>query len=113
VRIPRKSASGKVELIEVERVDYEELTLGTHANPNPRAPWYRGSGDLEDKRDHAWFIGFAPAENPKVAFAVMIEYGGAGGKSAGYVAKRILEACIEHGYLPPKTQREPAIANTN
>jgi penicillin-binding protein 2 len=42
-------------------------------------------------RDHAWFAGFAPAEAPEVAIAVLIEHGGAGGKVAAPVAKEILE----------------------
>ena len=42
-------------------------------------------------RDHAWFVGFAPAENPQVAFAVFIEHGGHGGTTAAPVARRVLE----------------------
>ena len=45
------------------------------------------------------YIGFAPADNPQVAFAVMVEYGGSGGYAAGAVAKKALEACVDHGYL--------------
>lgn len=48
-------------------------------NPNPEAPWYRGWGEEGTKLKHSWFIGFAPADKPKVAFAVMLEYGGSGG----------------------------------
>jgi penicillin-binding protein 2 len=39
--------------------------------------------------DHAWFVGFAPAEKPKVVVAVMIECGG-----HGYRAARIASAII-------------------
>jgi penicillin-binding protein 2 len=77
-----------------------KLELGTHANRNPDAPWYRGSGANEDKISHAWFMGYAPANNPRIAFAVMVEYGGGGGATAGFVAKRVLDACIAQGYLP-------------
>ena len=45
-----------------------------------------------DKKSHSWFIGFAPAQNPKVAFAVLIENGGYGAKSAAPVAREILRA---------------------
>jgi cell division protein FtsI/penicillin-binding protein 2 len=48
---------------------------------------------------HSWFIGYAPADNPKIAFAVMVEYAGAGGAAAVPMAKQVLEACIAHGYL--------------
>ncbi len=43
-------------------------------------------------KPHAWFIGFAPAGEPRVALAVMIENGGQGGSSAAPVARRIFAA---------------------
>jgi peptidoglycan glycosyltransferase len=41
---------------------------------------------------HAWFIGFAPAENPTIAIAVVVEGGGAGGTVAAPIAAAVLEA---------------------
>ncbi|MFQ5767500.1 MAG: penicillin-binding protein 2 [Acidobacteriota bacterium] len=41
-------------------------------------------------RDHAWLIGFAPAESPTIAFAVFIEHGGHGGTVAAPVARQVL-----------------------
>ena len=47
--------------------------------------------NAEDKtRDHAWFVGFAPADNPKIVVAVMIEFGGHGTRSA-HIASKIIE----------------------
>jgi peptidoglycan glycosyltransferase len=43
---------------------------------------------------NAWFIAFAPAENPTVAMAIMIEGGGVGGKVAAPAAKPVLEAAL-------------------
>jgi penicillin-binding protein 2 len=80
----------------VRNYDYEPSTPD---KPNPKMPWYRGSGNTGTDLGHAWFIGFAPAQNPKIAFAVMVEYGGSGGKDAGPIAQAILDACLEHGYL--------------
>ena len=71
----------------------------TPGRRNPQAPWYRGSDTVGAKPTHAWFIGFAPAENPQIAFAVFVEYGGAGGKVAGSIARGILDAAIKAGYL--------------
>ncbi|HVT87803.1 MAG TPA: penicillin-binding transpeptidase domain-containing protein [Tepidisphaeraceae bacterium] len=82
----------------------EKLELGTHEKANPVAPWYRGTGPAQDHISHAWYIGFAPADDPKIAFAVMVEYGGSGGASAGGVASKILEACVKRGYLHPKPE---------
>jgi penicillin-binding protein 2 len=80
----------------------EPLAISTAEHPNPLAPWYRGTGASGTDLSHAWFIGYAPADHPKVAVAVMVEYGGSGGATAGVIAKSVLEACIEHGYLPRK-----------
>ncbi len=41
---------------------------------------------------HAWFAGYAPADDPEIAIVVFIEHGGSGGKVAGPIAKQILEA---------------------
>ncbi len=49
---------------------------------------------------HAWFTGFAPATNPKVAVAVVVEDGGnagseaAGGRVAGPIARDIMKAVL-------------------
>jgi cell division protein FtsI/penicillin-binding protein 2 len=80
----------------------EPLAISTAEHPNPLAPWYRGTGASGTDLSHAGFIGYAPADHPKVAVAVMVEYGGSGGATAGVIAKSVLEACIEHGYLPRK-----------
>lgn len=50
---------------------------------------------------HAWFAGFAPYHHPRVAIAVVIEYGGGGGSTAGPAAKSIFEAILDspRGYL--------------
>ena len=41
---------------------------------------------------HAWFIGFAPAQNPQVAVAVLIEHGGVGGGTAAPTARQLMQA---------------------
>ena len=89
---PRRDESGRIVRTFFKPSSPEE--------PNAAMPWYRGSGNSGTDLGHAWFIGFAPARDPKIAFAVLVEYGGAGGRDAGPVAQAILEACIEHGYLP-------------
>ena len=53
-------------------------------------------------RDHAWFAGFAPSENPEIAFVVLLEHGGSGGKHAGPVGRQIVEAYFKDR-LPAKT----------
>jgi penicillin-binding protein 2 len=45
----------------------------------------------EKMRDHALFIGFAPAEDPKIAVAVVAENGGHGGATAAPIARRVMD----------------------
>jgi peptidoglycan glycosyltransferase len=53
-----------------------------------------------DPRPHAWFIGFAPAEAPQIAIAVIVERGGnsgneaTGGAVAGPIAKTIIQKAL-------------------
>jgi len=42
-------------------------------------------------RDHALFIAFAPAENPRIAVAVIVENGGGGGSVAAPIASKLIE----------------------
>ncbi|HJL15951.1 MAG TPA: penicillin-binding protein 2 [Sandaracinaceae bacterium LLY-WYZ-13_1] len=42
-------------------------------------------------RDHAWFAGFAPAEDPQYAIVVLVEHGGAGGRQAAPIAINVLQ----------------------
>jgi peptidoglycan glycosyltransferase len=60
----------------------------------------RGDGSYVNK-PHAWFTGFAPADNPKIAVAVIIENGGVngnettGGLAAAPVAKDVMQAYLK------------------
>ena len=47
---------------------------------------------------HAWFCGYAPAEDPRVAVCVMLERGGMGGEVAAPVAAQIFNYFFSNGY---------------
>lgn len=52
---------------------------------------------------HAWFTGLVGPEDvgrPKYAIAVLLEYGGSGGRAAGPVANAVIRALQHAGYLP-------------
>ena len=54
-----------------------------------------GSAEFETGREtHAWFVGFAPAENPKIAVCVIVEEGGSGGKAAAPIARKLFDAWL-------------------
>jgi cell division protein FtsW (lipid II flippase)/cell division protein FtsI/penicillin-binding protein 2 len=48
----------------------------------------------KSQNTHAWFISFAPAEQPKVAMAIVLENAGVGGVEAAPAAKGVLEAAL-------------------
>jgi penicillin-binding protein 2 len=51
----------------------------------------RGGADTKPRiAAHGWFVGFAPLENPEVAFAFLVEHGGSGGEAAAPVAHAVL-----------------------
>ncbi|MBR0567348.1 penicillin-binding protein 2 [Azoarcus sp. L1K30] len=45
----------------------------------------------ERLRDHSWFIAYAPADNPKIALAVLVENGGFGSQSAAPIARQVID----------------------
>lgn len=51
------------------------------------------------KPDHAWFAGYVPADQPRVAFVVVLEHAGSGGHAAGPVARKFVQALGEQGAL--------------
>lgn len=53
-----------------------------------------GTAENPHGQSHAWFIGFAPADNPVVAVAVIIENGGYGGEMAATVARQVFSELI-------------------
>ena len=64
---------------------------------------YDRSKVQERHRDHALFIGFAPADKPQIAVAVMVENGESGSGVAAPVVKQVLDAWL----LGPDGQLKP------
>jgi penicillin-binding protein 2 len=95
-----RAPDGKVLRDEAGKPVRRVFDPSTPESPNLAMPWYRGSGNSGTELGHAWMMGFAPADDPKIAFAVLVEYGGSGGHDAGPVCQAILDACVEQGYLP-------------
>ena len=58
-------------------------------------------GDLED---HAWFAGYGPADRPRLAFVVVLEHAGSGGRQAGPVARQLVQSMQAHGLIGPATR---------
>jgi penicillin-binding protein 2 len=60
-------------------------------------------------RDHAWFIAFAPVDDPQIAMAVLVEHaGGGGGAFAAPVAQQVLQRWYDrHQPAAPPTPEPP------
>ncbi len=75
---------------------------GTSAKiPGVRVAGKTGTAETTSEQSpHAWFTGFAPADDPKVAVAVIVEHGGStgneatGGKVAAPIAKAVMQAVL-------------------
>ncbi len=66
-----------------------------------------GTAQNPHGEDHAWFFCFAPADDPEVALAVIVENAGHGGSEAAPVARRWLEAYF-HGPARGEADRRAA-----
>ena len=64
---------------------------------------YKAGTVKKELRDHALFIAFAPADDPKIALAVLVENGGFGAQAAAPVARQVLDY-----YLLGKRPKAPA-----
>jgi penicillin-binding protein A len=72
-------------------------------------------GDKHYKTDDytdSWFVGFAPADNPQIVYAVVVENGGQGAKAAAPIAVKLIEKAAQLGYISgvaqTTTQSRPA-----
>jgi penicillin-binding protein 2 len=63
-------------------------------------------------RDHAWFVAYAPVQNPQIAVAVLVEHGGHGGSAAAPLAKKVFEKYIELK-TEPSNQRHVRLEGEN
>ena len=61
------------------------------------------TGTAENEKEgktHAWFIGFAPADNPQIVVCVMKEYSGSGGGSVcAPIASKIINYGLKNGLI--------------
>ena len=99
----------------------EAVRVGTAARAFAGAP-YRAGGktgtaqvvstqrvhrdaDAADEQDHAWFIAFAPAEEPRIVAALIVEHGGYGGAVAAPLMRIIFDRFFG---VEPKPEWESA-----
>jgi cell division protein FtsI/penicillin-binding protein 2 len=66
-----------------------------------------GTAQVPNRDDDAWFVAFAPYENPAIAVAAVIEGGGGGGAVAGPIVRQVIEA-----YFKQSGTADPAATDT-
>ena len=65
----------------------------------------------ERKREHAWFIAFAPADEAKIAVSVLVENAGFGATNAAPIARKVIDSYLlsdEPAAPPPAAQPKPS-----
>ncbi|WP_298258705.1 penicillin-binding protein 2 [uncultured Litoreibacter sp.] len=91
--------AGKTGTSQVRNITKAERARGVFRNSD--LPW--------ERRDHALYVGYAPADAPKYAVAVVVEHGGGGSTAAAPIARDIMLAAQVDGMPPlsayPSSQR--------
>lgn len=82
--------AGKTGTAQVRNISAAERAAGVISND--QLPWNR--------RDHALFVGFAPADKPRYAVSVVVEHGGGGSTAAAPIARDALLRAL-YGAVPP------------
>lgn len=91
VNVPGQQIAGKTGTTQVRRITMKEREQGVR--DQSEMPW--------EERNHALFVAFGPTDNPRYALSVVVEHGGGGGKTAGPIARSIMEAVLK---LDPAAQ---------
>lgn len=65
---------------------------------------YNAAALAEEHRDHSWFIAFAPANDPQIAIAVIVENGGFGASAAAPIARQLSDF-----YVLPRLRAKAAV----
>ena len=63
-----------------------------------------GTAQNPPNPDHAWFVGYAPFEQPRIAIAVIVENGGFGGTTAAPIAGAMIRRYLFGAWVPQEQQ---------
>jgi penicillin-binding protein 2 len=91
-RLPNVEVAGKTGTAQVVTLEKEK-----------RDKEMRGKASYHYE-NHAWFVAFAPVDDPQIAVAVLVEHGGHGGAVAAPLARRVLAAYFQE-------KAEPVVEN--
>ncbi|TNF65077.1 MAG: penicillin-binding protein 2 [Rhodobacteraceae bacterium] len=88
--------SGKTGTSQVRNITAAERATGVIRNED--LPW--------ERRDHALYVSYAPAEAPRIAVSIVVEHGGGGSAAAAPIARDIVLQALYKG--PPPLEAYPA-----
>lgn len=98
----RAMSESTASIISQLMTDVVNSGTGTAAQvPGTNVAGKTGTAQVPGQPPHAWFVGFAPAEQPTIAIAVIVENGGfdgadaSGGRTAAPIAQQVLSAWME------------------
>ncbi len=55
-------------------------------------------------RDHAWFVAFAPVDDPRICVVAMVEHGGHGGSAAAPIVKAVMQEFFRTQAVEPSPE---------
>lgn len=84
---------------------------GANLMPEIAVAGKTGTAENPHGRDHSWFMGFAPVENPKVAIAVLVENAGFGARFAVPIAKLMIQKYLKGEIKESDKSLEKSMAN--
>jgi len=106
----RMQVAGKTGTAENERPVFDDNGVPVDNPLRPllnadKTPQWKADGtpafkQLVERHDDAWFVGVAPAENPRFVVAAIMEWGGHGGAHAAPMVKEAILQLQRHSYLP-------------
>ena len=73
-----------------------------------QSQYVKSKDQKKEHRDHAWFMAFAPAEDPKIAIAVLVEHGGHGGSDAAPLARLVMDTYLLNEQPAPGSEQKSA-----
>jgi penicillin-binding protein 2 len=68
-----------------------------------------GDGESEPIKDHAWFVAYAPCENPEIAVSVIVEHGEHGSSAAAPVAAEMIRVYLSGRQTSADGSREALV----
>jgi len=98
-RWERRSVGLRPETLAALRAGMEAVvapggTAHSIASPEYAIAGKTGTAEATGGEPHAWFAGYAPAEDPRLVVVALVEHGGHGSATAAPIARRVFDAAL-------------------